>query len=387
MKRDTFISRVSSSLWLVEDNLEKKGGIILIEFHHVSKVFDSGGQQIEALKEINLKIEKGDIFGVIGFSGAGKSTLIRTVNLLEYPTSGEVLIEERNLATLSQQDLREAKKKIGMIFQHFNLLNSKTVFDNVAMPLRLGNKKKEEIESRVNEVLRFVGLEDKARNYPDQLSGGQKQRVGIARALATNPSILLCDEATSALDPQTTKSILELLKRANEQYNITILIITHDMEVVKGICNRVAVMKKGRIIETGNVFDVFAHPLTETTYNFANAVVRDEVPESVYKLLKENHQLSRIFKVTFRGLNSGQPIISRTAKHFTIDINILFGNITELQGVPFGQLIVQLIGEDGEVEKAIRFIEAQNVRVREVIENGSEYRADSERLVGDALHG
>lgn len=359
----------------------------MIEFHHVSKVFDSGGQQIEALKEINLKIEKGDIFGVIGFSGAGKSTLIRTVNLLEYPTSGEVLIEESNLATLSQRDLREAKKKIGMIFQHFNLLNSKTVFDNVAMPLRLSNKKKEEIESRVNEVLRFVGLEDKARNYPDQLSGGQKQRVGIARALATNPSILLCDEATSALDPQTTKSILDLLKRANEQYNITILIITHDMEVIKGICNRVAVMEEGRIIETGNVFDVFAHPLTETTYNFSNAVVHDEVPESIYKLLKENHQLSRIFKVTFRGLSSGQPIISKTAKYFTVDINILFGNITELQGIPFGQLIIQLIGEDGEIEKAIRFIEAQNVRVEEVIENGSEYRAHSERLVGDALHG
>ena len=223
----------------------------MIEFRHVSKVFDSGKKKIDALKEINLKVEKGDIFGVIGFSGAGKSTLIRTVNLLEYPTIGEVLVEGRNLAELSQKELREAKKNIGMIFQHFNLLNSKTVFDNVAIPLLLSNKKKQEIENRVNEVLRFVGLEEKAKNYPDQLSGGQKQRVGIARALVTNPSILLCDEATSALDPQTTKSILDLLKRVNQEYKITILIITHEMEVIKEICNRVAVMEDGRVIESG----------------------------------------------------------------------------------------------------------------------------------------
>lgn len=365
----------------------RKEELILIEFHHVSKVFESGEKKIDALKDINLKVAQGDIFGVIGFSGAGKSTLIRTVNLLEYPTSGEVLVEGRNLTELSQRELREAKKNIGMIFQHFNLLHSKTVFDNVAMPLILSKKNRKEIENRVYEVLRFVGLEDKVRNYPDQLSGGQKQRVGIARALVTNPSILLCDEATSALDPQTTKSILELLKRVNREYKITILIITHEMEVIKEICNRVAVMEDGQIIETGNVLDLFAHPRTKTARNFVQSVVRDEVPASVYKLLKENHYDSRIFKIDFLGLRSGQPVISKTAKHFHVDINVLFGNITELQGIPFGNLIVELIGDDAEIERAIQFIEKQNVGVEEVTENGSEYRNHSERLVGNALHG
>lgn len=359
----------------------------MIEFRHVSKVFDNGEKKIEALIDIDLTVEKGDIFGVIGFSGAGKSTLIRTVNLLESPTSGEVVIEGRNLADLSEKELRDAKKNIGMIFQHFNLLNSKTVFDNVAMPLLLSKKKKKEIEDRVNEILRFVGLEDKAKNYPDQLSGGQKQRVGIARALATNPSILLCDEATSALDPQTTKSILDLLKRINEEYKITILIITHEMEVIKEICNRVAVMEDGRVIEAGSVFDIFASPRTLTTRNFVRSVVRDEVPASVYRLLKENKDDSRIVKIDFLGSSSGQPVVSKTAKNFNVDINVLFGNITELQGIPFGNLIVEFIGNEDEMERAIQFIEKQNVKVTEVTEVGSKYRTYSKRLVGNALHG
>ncbi|MBS4210134.1 methionine ABC transporter ATP-binding protein [Bacillus sp. FJAT-50079] len=359
----------------------------MIEFCEVSKVFASGNRQIEALKDINMTVEKGDIFGVIGFSGAGKSTLIRTVNLLEYPTSGEVIVDGVNLANLSERNLREAKKKIGMIFQHFNLLNSKTVYDNVAMPLLLSNKKKKEIKKRVDEVLRFVGLEDKAKNYPDQLSGGQKQRVGIARALVTNPSILLCDEATSALDPQTTKSILQLLKQINQQYKITILIITHEMEVIKDICNRVAVMEDGRVIESGNVFDLFAQPQTETTRNFVRSVVRDEVPASVYKLLKEHDQLSRIYKIDFFGASSGQPIISKTAKKYQVDLNVLFGNITELQGIPFGNLIVELIGDDQEIGRAIQFIKSQNVEVKEVKANGSKHTDYRESRLGYALHG
>lgn len=246
----------------------------MIEFNQVSKVFDSGGKKVEALSDVQLTVEKGDIFGVIGFSGAGKSTLIRTVNLLEYPTSGEVIVEGRNLAKLSENEIRQAKKDIGMIFQHFNLLNSKTVFDNVAMPLFLSGYNKKAVKEQVYEILRFVGLEEKANNYPDQLSGGQKQRVGIARALVTNPSILLCDEATSALDPETTTSILNLLKRINEEYKITILIITHEMEVIKQICNRVAVMEDGHVIETGNVFDIFAQPKTDTTRNFVDQLFK-----------------------------------------------------------------------------------------------------------------
>jgi D-methionine transport system ATP-binding protein len=359
----------------------------MIEFRHVSKVFDNSEKKIEALKDVHLTVEKGDIFGVIGFSGAGKSTLIRTVNLLEYPTSGEVIVEGKNLSDLSEKALREAKKNIGMIFQHFNLLNSKTVFDNVAMPLILSKKLKWEIEDRVNEILRFVGLADKANNYPNQLSGGQKQRVGIARALATNPSILLCDEATSALDPQTTKSILDLLRRINEEYKITILIITHEMEVIKEICNRVAVMEDGAVIETGSVFDIFAHPKTTTTRNFVRSIIRDDVPESVQQLLKEKNSRSRIIKIDFLGSSSGQPVVSKTAKIFNIDINVLFGNITELQGIPFGNLIVELIGDEDEMESAIQFIRQHNVEVTEVTENGSEHRAYSKCLVGNALHG
>ncbi|MBD8007167.1 methionine ABC transporter ATP-binding protein [Bacillus norwichensis] len=359
----------------------------MIEFRQVSKVFRSGAKEIEALKDVNLTVEKGDIFGVIGFSGAGKSTLIRTVNLLEYPTSGEVIVEGKSLVKMSEKELRKAKKNIGMIFQHFNLLHSKSVFENVAMPLILSRRKKKEIEKRVHEVLRFVGLEDKAQNYPGQLSGGQKQRVGIARALVTNPSILLCDEATSALDPQTTRSILDLLKRVNEEYKITILIITHEMEVIKEICNRVAVMENGRIIESGSTFDIFAHPKTETTRNFVRTVVQDEVPESVYPFSKSNEQPGRIFKMNFIGFSSGQPIISRTAKSYDVEINVLFGNISELQGIPIGHLIVELIGKDYEIERALQFITTQNIEVKEVLDDGSQHRVNFERLAGNALHG
>ena len=359
----------------------------MIEFRQVSKTFESRGKRIEALKEVNLTVKKGDIFGVIGFSGAGKSTLIRTVNLLEYPTSGEVIVGGSNLAELSPKRLRGAMQNIGMIFQHFNLLNSKTVFDNVALPLIFSNTKRKEIESRVTEALRFVGLEDKAKNFPDQLSGGQKQRVGIARALVTNPEILLCDEATSALDPQTTKSILKLLKRVNEEYEITILIITHEMEVIKEICNRVAVMEDGRVIESGDVFELFAHPKTETTRNFVQSVVRDEVPEAVYNLLKEDDNSSRIFKLDFIGSSAGQPIISKTAKEYDVDINVLFGNTNVIQDVFFGNLIVELTGNEHEIEKALRFISGQNVLVKEVVRNGSKQSDNNEGSVGYALHG
>ncbi|MEH6943081.1 methionine ABC transporter ATP-binding protein [Bacillus sp. JJ722] len=364
----------------------------MIEFQNISKIFKSAGKEVEALKGIRLTIEQGDIFGVIGFSGAGKSTLIRTVNLLEYPTAGEVLIEGRNLTKLSDKHLREAKKKIGMIFQHFNLLNSKTVFENVAMPLRLSKTKQIEIENRVNQLLRFVGLEDKANSYPDQLSGGQKQRVGIARALVTNPSILLCDEATSALDPQTTKSILELLKRVNEEYKITILIITHEMEVIKQICNRVAVMEDGRIIESGSVFNMFSNPQTNTARNFVHSVIRDEVPDSVIHLLGDTKRQSRIYKIDFLGVSSSQPIVSSTAKEFDVEINILFGNITELQGIPFGNLIVEISGSDREIERAHQYIATKNVTINEVTNkgvtgDGSKQRTDFGGIVGNVVHG
>lgn len=360
----------------------------MIEFKNVSKVFESKGKKVEALKNIQLSVEKGDIFGVIGFSGAGKSTLIRTINLLEYPTSGEILVDGQNLTELSENKLRAAKKNIGMIFQHFNLLESKTVFENVAMPLFLSKKKKKDIQSRVEELIRFVGLEDKLESYPNQLSGGQKQRVGIARALATNPSILLCDEATSALDPQTTESILQLLKKINEEYQITIVIITHEMEVIKQICNRVAVMEEGNIIESGSVFDIFSHPKTVTAQNFVRSVIRDEIPPSVFALLENGDGYNKIYQLEFFGIHSGQPVISHVAKRFEVEANILFGSINELQGVPFGHLIVELRGSETEIDRARAYIARQNVTVREVIGNvGSKSGSDSHILVGNLIHG
>ncbi|MBA2875139.1 methionine ABC transporter ATP-binding protein [Thermaerobacillus caldiproteolyticus] len=342
----------------------------MIEFRNASKIFKSEDRTIEALKNINLTIEKGDIFGVIGFSGAGKSTLIRMVNLLEKPTSGQVLVDGQDLSKLSEKELRQAKKNIGMIFQHFNLLRSKTVFDNVAMPLKLSKTPKSVIEERVHELLHFVGLSDKANSYPDQLSGGQKQRVGIARALATNPSILLCDEPTSALDPQTTTSILQLLKRVNQEYNVTILMITHEMEVIKQICNRVAVMQNGEIIEEGTILDIFSKPKTETARNFVRSVLRDEIPQSIFHILQANDKFSKIYNIEFIGESSGKPILSQVAKSFAVDVNILFGSINELQGVPFGNLIVELQGEEAEIARAYDFIVQQNVLVNEVIRNG-----------------
>lgn len=357
----------------------------MIEFIETTKEFQVGASTVTALNHINLTIQKGEIFGVIGFSGAGKSTLIRTVNLLEEPTSGRVLVNGKELTTLTRRQLREEKKNIGMIFQHFNLLHSKTVFENVAMPLIISGVKKSNLEDQVKEVLAFVGLTDKADRYIDELSGGQKQRVGIARALVTKPTILLCDEATSALDPQTTKSILALLKKVNIEYGITILMITHEMEVIRDICHRVAVMENGRIIETGNVLEIFSTPREETTKNFVQSVVRDEIPSSVYEQLKSIETSKKIYNLKFIGVDVGQPIVSQVAKKFAVDVNVLFGNITELQGIPFGHLIVELVGSDKEIQKAFLFIQAKNIQIEEVVARESEhtnyYRSDSRYAV------
>ncbi|KOP72043.1 methionine ABC transporter ATP-binding protein [Cytobacillus solani] len=338
----------------------------MIEFQNLKKVYTSGGQQVAALNGIDLTINKGEIFGVIGFSGAGKSSLIRCVNWLEQPTSGRVIVDGYDLTALSAKEIREVKRNIGMVFQHFNLLNSKTVFANVAIPLILAKVPKEEMKKRVNELLEFVGLSDKANNYPDQLSGGQKQRIGIARALATKPSILLCDEATSALDPQTTSSILELLKKINREYNITILIITHEMAVIREICDRVAVIEAGKIIEEGTVFNVFSSPKTETARNFVSSVMNDQIPDSIKEIVEKNEGLQKIFRINFIGNSAGQPLLSQLAKKFDIHINVLFGNITELQGTPFGNLIVEFQGAESEINRALMFISQEKVTVKEV---------------------
>lgn len=359
----------------------------MIEFIDVSKEYRKKNNHVHALKNINLKVAKGDIFGVIGFSGAGKSTLIRTVNLLETPTSGQVVINGQDLTKLTKHRLREEKKKIGMIFQHFNLLHSRNVFDNIAIPLELSKINKEEIKKRVKEVLKFVGLEDKEKVYINQLSGGQKQRVGIARALVTKPSILLCDEATSALDPQTTKSILKLLQRVNEEYGITILMITHEMGVIQEICNRVAVMKDGEIIESNNVFEVFADPQTETASSFVKSVIKDEVPASIYNQLQNATKNERIFKLKFLGFDVREPIVSEVSQRFKIHLSVLFGHITELQQIPFGNLIVQVVGEVEEVEKAINYIQSKHIQIEEVLEDGNYERYTSRSNLGNTIHG
>lgn len=338
----------------------------MIQFEEVAKTYQSGKQSIHALNGIDLTVETGEIYGVIGFSGAGKSSLIRTVNLLERPSSGRVLIDGKDISTLSSKEIRKTRKDIGMIFQHFNLLNSKTVFHNVAMPLILAKTPKNKIKEQVKDLLDFVGLADQAEKYPDQLSGGQKQRIGIARALATNPSVLLCDEATSALDPQTTQSILELLRRINQEYNITILLITHEMGVIREICDKVAVLEAGKVIEQGTVFDVFTNPQQPTTQRFVRSVMNDELPESLLKQIQDPSRKHTIYRIQFTGASVGQPLMSRISRDYNLDLNVLFGNITELQGEPYGNLIVEFTGPADEIQQALISIRNSNVKAEEV---------------------
>ncbi|USK97386.1 methionine ABC transporter ATP-binding protein [Bacillus tropicus] len=334
----------------------------MISFNNVSKVYESGGQSVHAVEDVTLSVEKGEIFGIIGFSGAGKSTLLRLVNMLERPTAGTISIDDKDITSLSTKELRKLRQRIGMIFQSFNLFNSRTVFGNIAYPLKLAKVPKNEIKERVNELLKFVGLEDKANNYPEQLSGGQKQRVGIARALATSPDILICDEATSALDPETTTEILNLLKKVNREYNLTILLITHEMHVVKEICHRVAVMENGNVIEEGKLFDVFTQPKTKTTQNFVRSVINDHLPESVLAKIQNGGQ---IYRLTFTGEETGQPVLSYITKNYNVDVNVLYGNIIELQNVLFGNLLVELQGEQREIQKALQHLRLQ-VQLKEV---------------------
>ncbi|MBB5173500.1 methionine ABC transporter ATP-binding protein [Texcoconibacillus texcoconensis] len=328
----------------------------MITFENVSKQFTGSEGTFTAVKDVSFEVQKGDIYGVIGFSGAGKSTLIRTVNLLEEPSSGKVYVNGRDMMTLSADELRKERKKIGMVFQHFNLCESKTVFENVAIPLRLSKTSKKDIQPRVKELLQFVGLGDKSDHYPDQLSGGQKQRVGIARALATSPEILLCDEATSALDPDTTQSILDLLKRVNREFNITILIITHEMQVIRDICDYVTVMENGEMIESGSVFDLFSRPKAKTTRNFVNAVMQDQLPASVINMIHKEGKSNRLYRILFEGDEAGQPVLSQVSKQYHLDFNILHGQITELQDQPFGNLIVEFIGEENNIQQAVEHI-------------------------------
>ncbi len=334
----------------------------MIEIQNVSKWFDSASGEVHALRQVSLRVKKGDIFGVVGFSGAGKSTLVRLVNLLERPSEGRVLVDGTDITTLSKQDLRRLRKNIGMIFQQFNLLQSKSVFQNIAAPLVLNKVPKKEIEKRVNELLQFVELEDKIHTNVSKLSGGQKQRVGIARALATNPSILLCDEATSALDPKTTDSILELLKKINRELNVTILLITHEMNVICNVCNKVAVMDNGRALEQGTVLEVFGNPQHKITRSFVKTVINDSIPESLVREIRKDHRENRIFRLRFQGKTAGKPLLYRISAEYHVENSILFATVCQLQGIVFSVMIVQVFGSEEKVDEVQKFIEDSGVR-------------------------
>ncbi|CAH7252496.1 methionine ABC transporter ATP-binding protein MetN [Vibrio chagasii] len=337
----------------------------MIKVNQVNKVFYQGTKEINALIDINLHIPQGQIFGVIGSSGAGKSTLIRCVNMLEAPTSGEVIVDGIDLTKLSKSELSEARRNIGMIFQHFNLLSSRTVFNNVALPLELAGKDKAVIEAKVSELLELVGLADKRDTYPANLSGGQKQRVAIARALASDPKVLLCDEATSALDPATTQSILELLREINRKLHITILLITHEMDVVKSICHEVAIIGDGELVEKGTVGDIFAHPKTELAHQFIRSTLDLTIPEDYQARLQETRVDGSypLVRLEFTGATVDAPLMTQIARKFNIDVSILSSDLDYAGGVKFGMMVAELFGNESDDNAAIQFLRDNNVKV------------------------
>ena len=343
----------------------------MIELTHISKDFASGGRTVHAVQDVSLSIGKGEIFGIIGFSGAGKSTLVRCINLLERPTSGSVTVDGKEMTALSARELRQARKKIGMIFQHFNLMPSRTVFGNVAYPLRGSGLSGEQIADKVHRLLELVGIGDKAEAYPKQLSGGQKQRVAIARALANDPNVLLCDEATSALDPQTTKAILRLLKDLNEKLGITVVIITHEMAVVKEICDRVAVMEHGRVVEQGEVFNVFADPRQEITRSFIHTTSN---LRKIEELIEEDSPVVQlkpgelIVRLSYIQRNVSEPLISTVSRKFDITLNIILSDIAIVQNAPIGGTVAIISGEREQITQAIAYLIEKNVGV-EVIKD------------------
>ena len=373
----------------------------IIELKNIIKIFPSEkvGEGVHAVRDVSVNIEEGDIFGIIGYSGAGKSTLVRCINLLEKPTSGEVIVEGKNITGYSEVELRAVRRRMGMIFQHFNLLNSANVFENVAAPLKnqrrfskeeieekiaelkkdsslsqkeikekenalLKSNKKlsgKEIKERVEEMLRLTGLEDKERAYPSQLSGGQKQRVAIARALVGRPKILLCDEATSALDPNTTTQIIELLRSLQEKLKLTVVMITHQMEVVKSICNKVAVMEEGKIVEEGSLVEVFSEPKSSITKEFREKTLYRKEAIALAEKNKRN-----LYELTFIGEKANDPAIMDLVRNYPVEVSILFGNIEILSGVPFGTLTIDMKGEGKEILDAVAYLKSREIKVEEI---------------------
>ncbi|MFD0827163.1 methionine ABC transporter ATP-binding protein [Neobacillus sp. M.A.Huq-85] len=340
----------------------------MISIKNVRKIFPSKQGQLKAVDDVNLEINKGEIFGVIGYSGAGKSTLIRMLNGLELPTEGSVTVVGREVSKIKGSDLRKARQEISMIFQHFNLLWSRTVSENIEFPLEIAGVTKAERLKRVSELVKLVGLEGRENAYPSQLSGGQKQRVGIARALANNPKVLLCDEATSALDPQTTDSILDLLVDINKRLGLTIVLITHEMHVIRKICHRVAVMESGRIVELGPVLEVFRNPQAPITKRFVQQVTEPEETKETVEHLLERYHSGTVVQLTFIGEAAEQPIITNLIRYNDVTVNILQGKISQTQSGSYGTLFIHLDGDADKVNQAVDYIRTQQVGV-EVVTN------------------
>lgn len=342
----------------------------MIDLENIRKTYHSAGREVHALADVNLTIRQGEVFGIIGRSGAGKSTLIRMLNLLERPSAGVVQVDGRDITAFSDAQLREYRRSVGMVFQHFNLLRSRTVLDNVCFPLRLAGMARAERLARAREVLALVGLTDHAHKYPGQLSGGQQQRVGIARALASNPKVLLSDEATSALDPETTRSILDLLRKVNRELGVTVVLITHQMLVIKQIADRVAVIDGGEIAELGPVIDVFTRPQQTITKSLIDEIVPQQLPESVMKRVNQlaaqlqPGQQGQLLRLSYAGESAYQPILSHLIRELGLDLSILHGQIDEIQEQTFGSLAVYASGEAAKIDAAVEHLRASGVQVQ-----------------------
>ena len=345
----------------------------MIKLDHITQTYKTPeGREFKALDDVSIEIRPGEIFGIIGRSGAGKSTLVRCIHLLNRPSEGTVTVDGKNLTELSEDELRESRRSIGMIFQHFNLLSSRTVYDNVALPLELVGTPKNVIREKVEPLLKLVGLTEHAHKYPSQLSGGQKQRVGIARALTNDPKVLLSDEATSALDPETTVATLALLKRINKELGLTIVMITHEMQVVKQICERVVVMNYGKIVEQGKVVDIFMSPQHETTKALIGNVMARDMPASIldrFRKARENHPNSDavyLLRLAFSGNEVTRPVISECSRRFNLDFNILRGTVDDVQGQTLGSLTVLIEAESSVFIEAVNFLRENGVVVEEI---------------------
>lgn len=349
----------------VTDNT-KDNDKTIISFENLSKRYEKKGQTFVALDNVTFKVNKGDVYGLIGFSGAGKSTLLRMVNALETPTEGKVFVKGVDLTSLKESKLREVRKDIGMIFQEFNLLETKTVFDNIAIPLVLRHESKQKIKSRVEELLKFVGLDDKAKALPGELSGGQKQRVGIARALATEPEILLCDEATSALDPDTTESILNLLARVNKELNVTILFVTHTIRVVQKLCNKVAILEHGKLVENGSVIDIFSKPKSTIAKRFVETVIPSKIPESIVAELKKYEANYKVIRIFFHAEHATDDVIWQINAKLGVHTNVMFASVTELQGRVLSIITLQLTGNEEDFKKVEDYINSHGIAFEEV---------------------